>query len=724
MKKRLFFLTLFSIMTTLFLVSTKTVSAEEKTYQIGTDVTFAPFEFQNDVKEYVGIDIDLLDTIAKEQGFKVNIRPLGFDSSIQGVQSGQLDGMIAGMSITDERKKSFDFSDPYFDSGIQMAVKKDESSIQSYNDLKGKTVGAKVGTESATFLEANKDKYGFSVKTYDDATGLYGASDNGTVQAIFDDYPVLGYAITKGQNLKLVGEPEKGNSYGFAVKKGKNSELLKQFNDGLKKLKASGEYDQIVANYITSNTDDKNSTNSEEMKKITPKKATYVIASDSAFAPFEFQNSANEYVGIDVDLMKRAAELQGFTIQIKYIGFSAAVQAVEGNQADGMIAGMTMTDERKKSFDFSNAYFQSGIQIAVKKDNATIKTYKDLKGKKVGAKVGTESADFLKENQDKYGYKIKNYDAADQLYEAVKVGAVDAIMDDYPVIGYAISQGQELATPIAKETGGEYGFAVKKGQNPELIEMFNEALSEMKRTGEYDKIVNSYISEGSESSEEKTEKADNSTMWGILKNNYKQLLTGLGKTMILALVSFALALVVGVIFGLMSVAPVKALRVVASIYVDIIRGIPMMVLAFFIFFGLSGATGITIPDFAAGIITLTLNASAYIAEIVRGGINAVPIGQMEASRSLGLSYGRTMQKIILPQAVKIMIPSFVNQFVISLKDTTIISVIGVVELLQTGKIIVASTLQSTYVYFIIAVMYLIVITALTRLAKVLEKKVN
>ena len=149
-----------------------------------------------------------------------------------------------------------------------------------------------------------------------------------------------------------------------------------------------------------------------------------------------------------------------------------------------------------------------------------------------------------------------------------------------------------------------------------------------------------------------------------------------------------------------------------------------VVLAFFIFFGLSGATGITIPDFAAGIITLTLNASAYIAEIVRGGIIAVPVGQMEASRSLGLSYGRTMQKIILPQAIKIMIPSFVNQFVISLKDTTIISVIGVVELLQTGKIIVASTLQSTYVYFIIAVMYLIIITALTRIAKLLEKKVK
>jgi polar amino acid transport system substrate-binding protein len=717
MKRKTLFISLFSFMMTLFFFSSATTLAAEKTYKIGTDVTFAPFEFQNEKNEYVGIDIDLLNAIADDQDFDVDLRPLGFDSSVQGVQSNQLDAMIAGMSITDERKKSFDFSDPYFDSGIQMAVKSDDDETTSLDDLKGKTVGAKVGTESATFLEDNKDKYEFDVKNYDDATGLYGAVKNGTVVAIFDDFPVLGYAINQGEQLKLVGEPQKGNSYGFAVKKGENKELLEKFNAGLKKMKESGEYDKIVAKYITSGSEE---TDAGEMKKVEPKKDLYVIASDSAFAPFEFQDENNQYIGIDVDLLNRAAELQGFNIRFNHIGFSGAVQAVEGNQADAMIAGMSITEQRKESFDFSEPYFESGIQLAVKTGTTDIAAYEDLDGKTVGAKVGTESADFLEKNKDKYGYNLKYYDAADQLYDAVRVGAIDALMDDYPVIGYAIAQGQELETPIDRESGGEYGFAVKKGQNPELLEMFNEALAEMKRTGEYDEIVSRYIQDGKKAESSVNE----STFTGLIKNNYKVLLTGLGKTIALALISFALALVVGVIFGLFSVAPIKGLRVFASIYVDIIRGIPMMVLAFFIFFGLSDAIGVTIPDFAAGVITLTLNASAYIAEIVRGGINAVPKGQMEASRSLGLSYLRTMQKIILPQAIRIMIPSFVNQFVISLKDTTIISVIGVVELLQTGKIIVARTMQSTYVYLIIAIMYLIVITALTKFAKVLEKKVN
>lgn len=706
-----------------FFTFNPTVHGAEETFKIGTDSTFAPFEFKDTDGNYVGIDIDLLQAIAKDQNFSVDLQPMGFDSSIQGVQSGVLDGMIAGMSITEERKENFDFSELYFDSGIQMAVKSDNQQIANYEDLKDQTVGAKVGTESATFLEKNQKQYGYKIKLYDAADQLYGALSSGAVSAIFDDYPVLGYAITNGQALTLVGSPEKGNSYGFAVKKGENQALLEKFNVGLKKLQANGTYDKIVEKYITSGDQTSVATDTTEMKQITPVKSQYVIASDSAFAPFEFKDSDGQYKGIDVELLERIAELQGFSIKFNFIGFSAALQAIEAGQADAMIAGMTMTDERRENYDFSDSYFESGIQLAVKKDNQSITRYEDLKGQTVGAKVGTESADFLEANKEKYGFTIKLFDAADQLYDALKVNAVDAMMDDYPVIGYAITQGQDLATPIAKESGGQYGFAVKKGSNPELIAMFNEGLQELKRTGEYDEILANYISDGT-TSEVTNKKVDESTIGGLIKNNYGVLLEGLWKTVVLALVSFALALVLGIIFGLFSVSPIKALRILSTIYVDIIRGIPMMVLAFFIFFGLPGVIGFTIPDFIAGVITLTLNASAYIAEIVRGGINAVPPGQMEASRSLGLSYGRTMQKIVLPQAIRIMIPSFVNQFVISLKDTTIISVIGVVELLQTGKIIVARTTQSTYVYLIIAVMYLILITALTKLAKVLEKRVN
>jgi arginine/histidine ABC transporter, permease component, putative len=155
-----------------------------------------------------------------------------------------------------------------------------------------------------------------------------------------------------------------------------------------------------------------------------------------------------------------------------------------------------------------------------------------------------------------------------------------------------------------------------------------------------------------------------------------------------------------------------------------------MIVAAFIFWGIpnliESMTGQQSPinAFVAGTIALSLNAGAYIAEIVRGGIQAVPVGQMEASRSLGISYSKTMRKIILPQATKIMLPNFVNQFVIALKDTTIVSAIGLAELFKTGKDIIARNYQSFRMYAILAVLYLIIITLLTRLAKRLEKRIK
>ncbi|BBD14962.1 amino acid ABC transporter substrate-binding protein/permease [Melissococcus plutonius] len=449
------------------------------------------------------------------------------------------------------------------------------------------------------------------------------------------------------------------------------------------------------------------------------KKDTYVIASDSAYAPFEFQNSEGKYEGIDVDLVQRIAELEGFKVEFKFIGFSSAVQAVESGQADAVIAGMTITPDRAKTFDFSNAYFDSGIQIAVKKDNKTIKSYKDLKNKTVGIKTGTASADFMEKNKEKYGYTIKYLDTTDALYSALSINEIQAMMDDYPVIDYGITQGQPLITPIPRENGGSYGLAVKKGQNQEFLTRFNKGLKELKHTGEYKKIINKYIGK-----KKKASTVDESTFTGMIKNNWRRLLNSLWVTIELTLLSFIFSLIIGVILGLFSVSTIKVLRIIASIYVDIIRGIPLMVLAFFIYFGLPGILGFNIPVFIAGVVTLTLNSSAYISEIVRGGIKAIPVGQTEAARSLGLSYTKTMQQIILPQAFKVMAPSFINQFVISLKDTTILSAIGLVELLQAGKIIVARNLQSTMVYFVIAIMYLILITTLTRLARLLDKKVN
>ena len=223
---------------------------EKKTYIIATDTTFAPFEFEDESGNKVGIDMDLIKAIAADQGFEVEIQALGFNAALQALQSDQCDGVIAGMSITDARKETFDFSEPYFDSGVVMGIAKDNDTVKSYDDLKGKTVAVKTGTEGADFAESIKDQYGFKLTYFDESANMYEDVKAGNSVACFEDYPVLGYGVTQNNGLKIVTEKEQGSSYGFAVNKGKNAELLAMFNKGLENLKANGKYQEILDTYI------------------------------------------------------------------------------------------------------------------------------------------------------------------------------------------------------------------------------------------------------------------------------------------------------------------------------------------------------------------------------------------------------------------------------------------------------------------------------------------
>ena len=219
-------------------------------FTIATDTTFAPFEFQDAQRQYVGIDIDLLAAIAKDQSFTYDLKPLGFSAAVAALESSQADGVIAGMSITGERKLKYDFSAPYYDSGVVMAIRANDNSIKGYADLQGKKVAVKTGTEGATFAESIKDQYGFSLAYFDESPFMYEEVKAGNSVACFDDYPVMGYGISQGNGLKMVTGMEKGSSYGFAVLKGKNQNLLKKFDAGLANIKASGEYQKILDKYI------------------------------------------------------------------------------------------------------------------------------------------------------------------------------------------------------------------------------------------------------------------------------------------------------------------------------------------------------------------------------------------------------------------------------------------------------------------------------------------
>lgn len=200
-----------------------------------------------------------------------------------------------------------------------------------------------------------------------------------------------------------------------------------------------------------------------------------------------------------------------------------------------------------------------------------------------------------------------------------------------------------------------------------------------------------------------------------------QLLTGMKFTLLMTVCALVLAVIIGMVACLFSISKVKPLNWISGIYLSVIRGTPLMVQAFFIYFGLTSALGIRISAFSAAILVLCLNAGAYLSEIFRSGIAAVNKGQMEAARSLGLPYGVAMRKIVLPQAIRIVIPSVLNQFIITLKDTSILSVIGCGELMRQGQQIIAYNFRAFETYTIVAIMYYVVVVVLTKVFQMVER---
>lgn len=210
----------------------------------------------------------------------------------------------------------------------------------------------------------------------------------------------------------------------------------------------------------------------------------------------------------------------------------------------------------------------------------------------------------------------------------------------------------------------------------------------------------------------------------LFTQSFPSLLSGLELTLKIALISLFFAVIIGIVFGIFSISNNKILKGITSVYLFCIRGLPLMILALFIFFGVGSLLGVRLDPVFAGIVALTINAGAFMTEIFRAGIQAVDVGQTEAARSLGLSYLKTMRKVILPQAIKIMIPSIINQFITTLKDTSILSVISIRELTCSGQIIVATNYRPFEVYSYVGFMYIIVITLLTLLSKQVERKMR
>lgn len=254
MKKRIFTITMAALLAVGALAGCGNNKADTsgKKWVIATDTVFKPFEYTDASGNFVGIDVDIVAAIAEDQGFDYEMKSLGWDASIAACQAGQADGMIAGASITDERKSTgWIFSDGYYDATQSIAVAAD-STIAGFADLSGKNVAVKTGTQGASYAESLKDQYGFNITYFEDSPMMYQAVAGGQAVACFEDTPIMASSIKDGDlALKIVdGTENEGNPYGFAIFNADNQELLDMFNAGLANIKANGKYDEIIAKYL------------------------------------------------------------------------------------------------------------------------------------------------------------------------------------------------------------------------------------------------------------------------------------------------------------------------------------------------------------------------------------------------------------------------------------------------------------------------------------------
>lgn len=472
----------------------------------------------------------------------------------------------------------------------------------------------------------------------------------------------------------------------------------------------------------------------------------YIIAVDLIYPPFSFKEN-NVDKGIDVDLMKAIAKQQGFEVEIVPMDFGGIIPALESGQIDGAIAGANITEARKKVVDFSDPYYDTGIVAIVHKDNTTIKNGKDLVGKRLAVKSGTAGQKYTEENL-KGKAEVRIYDDTVSMLKAVENKQADAAFEDLPVISYTLNQDPDTQLKVGTEklTNVGNGFMVKKGSHQELVREFNQGLKTLRKNGEYKKIIDLYT-KGKSSSEQ-------GGIVGVI-NSYKEIITGYGFaflrglliTIYITVVSLFFAVLIGLGVGYLNFIPtdrknwhsklIKTLQFLGREYIDLIRGTPLMVQTIFFYFGvvpllpkflkmifhLSKEPGMLSPE-VSGIIVIALNAGAFLSEIFRGGIQAIDKGQMEAARSLGLSFNKSMIKVILPQAIKNMIPAILNQFITSLKDTSLLVVIGVADLMKEGQVAYKNNFKTFETMLIVALIYYIVIKLLSKIFKKVEDKLK
>ncbi|HFN8923084.1 TPA: ABC transporter permease subunit [Staphylococcus aureus] len=432
------------------------------------------------------------------------------------------------------------------------------------------------------------------------------------------------------------------------------------------------------------------------------------------YAPMEFEHTVNgktEYAGVDIDLAKKIAKDNNLKLKIVNMSFDSLLGALKTGKIDIIISGMTSTPERKKQVDFSVSYMMTKNIMLVKKDKVNeYKDIKDFNNKKVGAQKGTEQEKIAQTEIE--NASITSLSRLPDVILALKSGKVEGAVVEKPVAEAYLKQNPKLGISNVKfnEEEKDTVIAVPK-DSPKLLSQINKTIKEVKDKGLIDKYMTNAANAMNDDS-------------GFISKYGSFFLKGIKITILISLIGVALGSILGAFVALMKLSKIKIISWIASIYIEILRGTPMLVQVFIVFFGITAALGLDISALVCGTIALVINSSAYIAEIIRAGINAVDKGQMEATRSLGLNYRQTMKSVIMPQAIKNILPALGNEFVTLIKESSIVSTIGVGEIMFNAQVVQGISFDPFTPLLVAAALYFVLTFVLTRIMNMIEGRLN
>ncbi len=448
-------------------------------------------------------------------------------------------------------------------------------------------------------------------------------------------------------------------------------------------------------------------------------KEKLILVTEAGFAPYEYYSNG-EIVGVDIDIAKEIAKSLNMELVIKDVAFDSIISEVKAGKSDLGAAGISYTEEREREVDFTVDYAESK-QVIIVKNDSIITTASDLAYRKVAVQLGSVADDYLTTNyENTIIIREKKFLAAIQDLKDGKVDAV--VMDEVPALRLVTREMKILSEPLLTDS---YGMVVRKG-NTELLDACNKVIIKLKENGEIDNFLLKHL-------EVDEEKIENRGLYQrfydsvIYDGRYKFILEGLRNTLLIALGAVIIGIILGMIAAIsnnvyLHTGKFKLLNMLSKAYVTAIRGTPSTLQLMIIYYVIFKQTSINIV--LVGIVAFGINSGAYVAEIIRAGINSIDKGQWEAGYALGLSYPQIISKIIMPQSIKNILPALGNEFITLVKETSIGAYIGIVELTKASDIIASRTYDYFFPLILIAIIYLIITLCLSKIISRLEVRLN